>query len=178
MIIIYKVREYKNDRKRTGSIKNAIYKAILEGFFNCEFTPNQVINEKDLIDKFGCSNSPVREALVALCNDNVLRSIPRYGYEVVRLSRQDIDEMPEFRYLIEGGMIPANLDNINAKQIKQLELLNETCSISNDVWSHWESNVNSHLQLMAFCRNEFAYLELRRAEPPENRLHAVLPEQM
>ena len=74
--------------KGKDSLKDAIYNAILESIISQEYRPNQVLNEKTLVEKYGCSKSPVREALVSLCNDNVLRNIPRYGYEVVNVRPQ------------------------------------------------------------------------------------------
>ena len=35
-----------------------------------------------MIEKFGVSKSPVREALVELCKDGILTNIPRMGYQV------------------------------------------------------------------------------------------------
>ena len=94
--------------KGKDSLKDAIYNAILESIISQEYRPNQVLNEKTLVEKYGCSKSPVREALVSLCNDNVLRNIPRYGYEVVRLTVEDIQEMLQFRLVLEGGLLSAN----------------------------------------------------------------------
>lgn len=97
--------------KGKDSLKDAIYNAILESIISQEYRPNQVLNEKTLVEKYGCSKSPVREALVSLCNDNVLRNIPRYGYEVVRLTVEDIQEMLQFRLVLEGGLLSANCEN-------------------------------------------------------------------
>ena len=150
------------EEKLERSIKDMIYHAILEGILNCEYKPNQVLNEKELMARFGCSKSPVREALVSLCNDNVLRNIPRYGYEIIRLTREDIDEMMQVRYLLEGGMLKANLSKFNGTHLQKLRQLDAACTVATDVWSHWACNENFHLQLLAFCRNEFAYHELER----------------
>ena len=150
------------ERKTENSIKDTIYHAVLEGILNCEYQPGQVINEKELTTRFECSKSPVREALVALCNDNVLRNIPRYGYEIIRLTREDIDEMMQVRYLLEGGMLIQNLSNIGPAQIEKLKQLDAACAVASDIWGHWECNENFHRQMMAFCRNDFAYHELDR----------------
>ena len=69
------------------SLKESIYDKILESILNYEFKPNQILTEKDLVQRYGCSKSPVREALISLCTDSVLRNIPRCGYEVIRLTK-------------------------------------------------------------------------------------------
>ena len=67
-------------RKQQESLKNMVYQAILNGIFTDEYKPNQIINEQELVQKFGCSKTPIREALVTLCNEGILRSFPRFGY--------------------------------------------------------------------------------------------------
>ena len=65
------------------NLKQTVYNAIMEDIFSCTYLPGDIINEKSLIEKYECSKSPVRDALQALCAEHVLRSIPRYGYEVI-----------------------------------------------------------------------------------------------
>ncbi|MBR2596770.1 MAG: GntR family transcriptional regulator, partial [Solobacterium sp.] len=79
------------------NLKQYVYNAILEDIFELRLKPGDILNEKALVERFGCSKSPVREALLTLCNERVLRSMPRYGYEVVRLSSQDVRELMELR---------------------------------------------------------------------------------
>ncbi|MEG1971576.1 MAG: GntR family transcriptional regulator, partial [Oscillospiraceae bacterium] len=144
--------------KTEGNLKESIYNAILEGIFNCEYKANQILNEKELTIRYNCSKSPVREALVTLCNENVLRNIPRYGYEVVRLTAEDVEDMLHFRFLLEGGMLKSNFLSFNAFQLEKLRALDESCcNEENDVWRHWESNVDFHLQMIAFSQNDCAY---------------------
>lgn len=150
------------DTKEELSIKETIYSSVLEGIFSCEYKPGQVLNEKELMVRYHCSKSPVREALVSLCNDNVLRNIPRYGYEILRLTREDVEDMIQFRYLLEGGMLKTCIRLITPVQLEKLRRLNEESMAATDVWRHWENNANFHLQLIAFSRNECAYHELKR----------------
>ena len=87
------------------SLKETVRNAILEGIFSGEYQPGDILNEKSLIEKYECSKSPVREALMTLCNERVLRNMPRYGYEVTRLTMDDINEMLEFRLYLEHGIV-------------------------------------------------------------------------
>lgn len=157
------------------SLKEKIYNAVFEDILNYEFKPNQIINEKELMEKHQCSKSPVREALQSLCNDGVLRNIPRYGYEVIRLTREDIEDMLQLRFLFEGGLIKANIDKFYQAQIEKLEEHEKNkLNSDQDVWTHWEHNASFHLQLMAFTRNECAYKELERIMNRLKRAYAQL----
>ena len=82
-------------KKQQESLKNMVYQAILNGIFTDEYKPNQIINEQELVQKFGCSKTPIREALVTLCNEGILRSFPRFGYQVVSVSREEAQNILE-----------------------------------------------------------------------------------
>ena len=107
------------------SLKETIYNAILEDIIALEYRPGEILNEKTLIEKYSCSKSPVREALLALCADNVLRNIPRYGYEVVRLTMEDIHEMIQFRYILESGILQLRISRFTPSQIERLEAIDK-----------------------------------------------------
>ena len=65
------------------TLKENIYNSIWDGIVNGEYDSNYIFNEKALVEKYKVSKSPVRDALIELCSDGILRSIPRYGYEIV-----------------------------------------------------------------------------------------------
>ena len=92
-------------KKQQESLKNMVYQAILNGIFTDEYKPNQIINEQELVQKFGCSKTPIREALVTLCNEGILRSFPRFGYQVVSVSREEAQNILDFRLVLEGGYL-------------------------------------------------------------------------
>ena len=75
-------------KKEKQSLKSIVYQETLDGIIRGEYKAGQIINEQELVQKFGYSKSPIREALIALCNDEILRSIPRYGYEIIRFTNE------------------------------------------------------------------------------------------
>lgn len=160
-------------QKVRNSLKNIVYQETLDGIIRGEYKANQVINEQELVEKFGFSKSPVREALVSLCNEGVLRNIPRYGYEVVRLTRQDVDEMLVFRYILESGMLKKCYDTVTAVQLEELHRLDDLCNASvDDMWVHWEHNVEFHLKLLSLAGNNYAWQQLKRTMEILKRAYA------
>ena len=159
--------------KKEKSLKSIVYHSILDGIIRDEYKPNQIINEQELVDKFGCSKSPVREALIALCNEGVVKNIPRYGYEVIRLTHTDVEQILNYRSILEGGYLRQCYQNITDKQFDILAELNELCNISSDdMWSHWEHNKNFHLQLLSFSNNSYAYEQLQKSMDILKRAYA------
>ena len=159
--------------KNETSLKDTIYSAIMDGIFSMEYRPGDILNEKKLVERYNCSKSPVREALIELCNENVLRSIPRYGYEVVRLTAEDIAEMIEFRLILEGGVLRERYWRITPSQFKRLEEINDKCELENvDAWTHWEYNTEFHIRLIGYCGSNYALEELTRCMSRLKRAYA------
>lgn len=155
------------------SLKETIYNAILEDIIALEYRPGEILNEKTLIEKYSCSKSPVREALLALCADNVLRNIPRYGYEVVRLTMEDIHEMIQFRYILESGILQLRIHRFTPSQIERLEAIDKLCTESaGDLMQHWDLNTQFHSKLIGYCGNNFAVEELDRCMNRLKRAYA------
>lgn len=69
--------------KVASNLKDFVYKSIESDILAGNLHSGDIINEKDLVEKYGVSKSPVRDALIALCADGILKSIPRYGYEII-----------------------------------------------------------------------------------------------
>ena len=57
------------------SLKEQVYAAVIRDVISGEYPPNAILSEKQLIERFSVSKSPVRDALIELCNEGVLRSI-------------------------------------------------------------------------------------------------------
>ena len=112
-------------RKQQESLKNMVYQAILNGIFTDEYKPNQIINEQELVQKFGCSKTPIREALVTLCNEGILRSFPRFGYQVVSVSREEAQNILDFRLVLEGGYLRQSIGNITEENLAELAEIDE-----------------------------------------------------
>jgi len=150
--------------KQPQSLKAQIQNQISESIFSAEFQPQQILTEKELIERYHCSKSPVREALVSLCSEGVLRSIPRCGYQVVQLTKDDIDEILSYRQILESGFLKSCYDRITPAQIEKLEAYNKFCTCqSESLKEHWVHNANFHLYLISCSGNHFAYSELKRA---------------
>lgn len=143
-------------RMKKKYLKDIVYDAIMEDIYAGVYKPGDILNEGTLVAKYRCSKSPVREALIALCENHVLRNIPRYGYEVTRLTMDDIREMLEFRYCLEGGALLNRGNRITDHQIDELEKLNQEC-LRDDVTprEHWMANLAFHVALIHACGNDY-----------------------
>ena len=143
----------------TESSKKRAYNLILQDVIRGAFAEDHnLLNERRLIKRYGIGKTPIREALVELCNERVVRSIPRYGYEIITLTQQDIAEVLQVRCMLECSCL-----RIVARHISKDALLafRQRCEEEYrrlehaDVWEAWDSNVSIHLQLCSFAENRY-----------------------
>lgn len=157
------------------NLKKKVYDAVLRAIIEGEYAAEDIISEGMLIEKYKVSKSPVREALVQLCSENVLKSIPRCGYMVVKLTRGDIENVLDYRMAFESGMLRQIIGGISEEQLRELEEIDKICigeEAVKDFWVHWEYNKRFHLKLMSFTHNEFAYRALEQALNTLTRAYA------
>ena len=159
----------------SSSLKHMIYTKLFDGIIRGEYRSVSVLNEKNLVEQFQVSKTPIREALVELCNEGVLRNIPRYGYEIVRMTEQDIKNIQQFRLVLELGCLSNYWDMITPDKIRQLRTAAPvTCYEKgmDDVLNHWAKNKVFHLALISCFDNEYLYFSLNTALNKLTRAYA------
>lgn len=142
------------------TLKDTYYNILLQRIIHDEYRAGDIITEKSLVDEFGVSKSPVREALLNLCNDNLLKSIPRFGYEVIPISREKVNQMLEMRMILECGALARNWEKITDGQIQILSdlVMHEYGNPEQmEAVEHWKRNCNMHLVLFSFSDNKYMY---------------------
>ena len=150
----------------SGTLKDKVYAAVLRGIIAGEYNVDSVLSEKQLTEKLQVSKSPVREALVELCSQGVLRSVTRLGYIVVRYADRNIRDMLQFRTMLECGCLAESFDGITPTQLCRLESVVESEFLflsQKDTKDYWNGTLNFHLTLASFAENEFIYGQLRQA---------------
>ena len=145
--------------KETPSLKEQIYNQLFDDIIRGYYTSKDIINEKTLIERFNVSKTPIREALVSLCSQNILESLPRYGYRIVHINKREIDDVLKFRCALETEMLRQNYTMITQECITKLARVNSQKHIYNnkyDSTTRWEDNTDFHLTLMSFYNNSYA----------------------
>lgn len=145
------------------TLKEKVYMMLLDSIVSGEYTSDQVLNEQELINKFGVSKSPVREALLVLCNEGILQNIPRYGYKIHNFTISNIRDILEYRLVLESYCIKKSFKNISEENINALRSIEDLSKQEQDVWYHWNINTNFHLTLASFSGNEYIYNQLEKS---------------
>lgn len=163
------------DAKNNSTLKDRIYTAVLNNIIYGKYQPEQLITEKGLMKEFDVSRAPVREALVELCKEKVLQSIPCYGYKVIPLTDEDIKSIQEYRIILECEYMRHFGHRITAANLDELQALLSSAADPGekiDGFSHWDRNTAFHLMLMSFYKNDHAYKSLASALTIQKRAYA------
>src|ERR1700745_1517745 len=79
-----------------------VYEVIRSELLNGVLHPGQKLKMVELTDRFGVSQSVIREALTRLTEQGLLIATPQRGFRVRDLSIQDIAELTETRVQVES----------------------------------------------------------------------------
>lgn len=151
--------------ERKTTLKATVYDALFENIIEGRYNPNELLTESTLVEQFGVSKAPVREALIELCKDGMLRSLPRLGYQVVSVSIQEMVDLLDFRVDLELSNLHRAFPKITNEDIHRLQNMRfgpeEKCSKT--VLSNWSLNMQLHMALCELSGNAYTNKVLQTA---------------
>jgi DNA-binding GntR family transcriptional regulator len=98
---------------KSDSVQRLIRQAIARG----DIQPGERLLQNELAERLGVSPTPVREALIALVAQGVLRYLPNRGMRVVELDAPDAEQV----YLIRGQLEPLAVE-LGGPHLSQADL--------------------------------------------------------
>lgn len=159
---------------KKASLADQIHDSILEMIIKNPSDEEQVLNEKKLMELFGVSKAPVREALIKLCSEGVLISVPRFGYMVVQFQEKDFGDIQNMRVMLETEALRLSFPHITEHQKQQLshQLMSASEKKNVDVWKVWQDNEEFHMLLASFSENKVLLKFLRQCMDMAKRAYA------
>lgn len=147
-------------------LTSLVYEHVYNGIINAIITNNDILTENELAEKLGVSKAPVRGALILLCEEKVLQSIPRVGYKVLQITSGQVSKLAEARWALEPFLMERAWPVLDAGKIERLEdhlrdskkaELTET-----SIGANWMRNIQFHTLLASFAENEYLQSALER----------------
>ncbi len=116
-----------------------VYTHIKEAVLDRRYEGGTLLTEGDLADAVGVSRTPVREALLRLEVEGLIKLYPKKGALVLAVSAQEIKDVVETRLLVEEfaarRAVPAT-----PQLVARLEqLLEEQRQLAEATWRRWPS---------------------------------------
>jgi DNA-binding GntR family transcriptional regulator len=142
---------------RRTSLRDQVLRAIRSGLVTGQIVPGVVYSAAALAAQLGVSNSPVREAMLALVDEGLMEVVPNRGYRPVTLSAADTAEIIQLRELLEvpavGLAAEGDISDIYAA-LENLAAVIEETAATGDVAGNLDADREFHLMLAGAGGNQ------------------------
>jgi DNA-binding GntR family transcriptional regulator len=101
---------------------HTVYQKIREMILSNALRPGTQMLEQELVQMFGVSRTPVREALIRLQNEHLVQIVPRHGVRVRNVSMADLEEVFQVQTSLEAtAAVAVAARKPGARELKPLE---------------------------------------------------------
>ena len=141
------------------TLKEQIYSRVLHKVVNNEYPRDQFLTEASLVQEFGVSRILVREVLIELRKDKILKSVPRAGYQILQLTAKEIEDAIGTRAVIETGaarIACSRIDAAGIERLKELEIQAAEARIArqDSLKDWWHTNTEFHRTIVNAAGNK------------------------
>jgi DNA-binding GntR family transcriptional regulator len=105
---------------RPKSLREQVVEVLERAIITGAYAPGQRLVERELVEQFGVSSIPIREALQELENRGLVTKRHNYGCTVVELSAEEVEGICTLRQLLEPKVIEWAAARIDASGVKRL----------------------------------------------------------
>ncbi len=153
----------------SGPVRQAdrLCRAIETDIVTGVFRPGERLDEQSLADRFGVSRTPLREALVQLAANGLVKLLPRRGAFVVSLTFQEIVERFETMAALEGmcaALAARRFDEQDRRALLDSLAECEHEAVHGDSDSYYLANERFHQLIYAASRNSFLAEQARQLQ--------------
>lgn len=152
-------RDLLNDDSSMGlSLTSKIFLILREEILNGKYAEGEKLVEAKLAEDLGVSRTPVREALKQLEVEGIVENLPNRGVVVLGISNQDIEDIYEIRYAIEGiaaKWAAERITNEELEALKETYELMEFYTFKKDLHKFAEINTKFHEIIYKATKSKF-----------------------
>ena len=103
--------------------KQEVYETLRFEIVSNVIRPGEILNEKDLMERFKVGRSPIRDVLFKLQEEELLKTLPRLGSMVTPLDISEVRDLVELRRELEGFAGSLAAQRITDEQLEQLRAI-------------------------------------------------------
>ncbi|MEU6011813.1 GntR family transcriptional regulator [Streptomyces sp. NPDC047453] len=161
-------------------VRDALENAVVDGHYR----PGERLDPARLEQEFGCSRTPIREALQALERSGLVQIRPKQGTYVTELSVSELAERFEVMAELEGMAARLSARRIDREALDDLERALQECeshAAAGDADRYYYANARFHGIVYDSCGNQYLRQQahaLKRALQPYRRLQLRVPDRM
>ena len=107
------------------SLAEKAYQLLVTRITRLDLPPGSVLAEKTLIEELGIGRTPIREALQRLAIEGLVEHLPNRGMFVADITAESVQQIYEFRSLLDGYAASLAASRANAGEIQELRHLHK-----------------------------------------------------
>ncbi|MGC1505608.1 MAG: GntR family transcriptional regulator [Sulfitobacter sp.] len=138
-------------------LADLVYDQIVGGLKSGAINPNERLHQVKLAELLNVSRTPVREALLRLEQEGVLRSSVNGGFEIRRVTPSEVRDIYQARQAVEGycaGLL-AELEDVKAIDELRATIIAEEGKQPQTNTEYFEANRAIHRAFVATSNNAF-----------------------
>lgn len=124
-----------NESFKHKSLSSIVVEYIRSKILSGEYKEGDHILEAEVAKELGTSRAPVREGIKELENQGLIKTIPRKGNYVVKLTMDDVKEVFDIRLLLENSVLEIliNDNKLTEDDFQELErIIDDMIAISQE----------------------------------------------
>jgi DNA-binding GntR family transcriptional regulator len=111
-----------SDFVRPKTAHQAVAEAIRRDITSGKFPPGSWIVQENLVELYGVSRIPIREALKTLEAEEYVTYVPHSGYRVAKLGLEELHEVFRLRAVLEEFLIRDAMPRVTDEVVEQMRL--------------------------------------------------------
>jgi DNA-binding GntR family transcriptional regulator len=146
-----------SDEVMHASLRDRAYEHLVRMITRLELAPEAVLVERELMNQLDVGRTPLREALQRLAVEGLVTHRPNRGMFVAGIGAADVQEIYEFRTLIDGTAVSLAASRATSAQIETLAELHTAlvqAAAADDIDRYVIINRAFHETIAAAARNK------------------------
>lgn len=103
------------------TLKDHVYDYIAEQILVGNLLPDEKINESSIIQELSISRTPVREALIQLSSEGILKNVPRKGFVLKCLDEKEASELYVVIGILDGLSAKLACNILSERDLKDMQ---------------------------------------------------------
>ncbi len=104
-----------------SSMKEKVYNTILQRIISLAYLPGEKISEKNLSEELNIGRTPIREAILQLREEGLIKSVPQSGTYISKINLQKAKDARFLRESVETKIIQESIAKLNEYDLMVLQ---------------------------------------------------------
>lgn len=157
----------------TENRKEQAYVEIRSRILSGHYRPGEVFSESAMVTDLGISRTPIREALVRLEQEGLIRVIPKCGVVVRTLTLSDLKSLFEMRRVLEPYVIRCYGKQIPKDQLRSIWEEMTLAYASSDAQRQYDADARLHSLIYSAAQNPYITKFVEQAVSENARIRAL-----